>query len=334
LINIESQVRFLEVISALKKHTPKNIDQCFRFVGSGKAGIGLVLSYLAEKQILENKMSEIIVPPWMGTWVYSSMLPFCYPVLQSNTAKVAWCYHQFGFPQNLDKFMNIAIDRNLIVVEDCAHSIFSSYNGKKLGSFGDFSIYSYSKFHFCFTLGGVSSEDNDFMNFVDKLINNAPFKLRIFHTFSKLLSSISSNSSQNSATFSLTEMSYAGYYRQPSPSKIAIKMWANNQNLEFDKRQENYSIILNEMQRFGLCSGLEKEGVVPYAVPLNIKSDKIESVIEKLKQIGIVAIVRQFDINRCLFDPNYQSRVILPIHSGVTSNIMDKIVTTLKEVHK
>jgi len=332
LIDIELNVNLSEIFDAGKKTIPKSIDEGFRFVGSGKAGIGLVLSYLAKEGTLENKMSEILVPPWMGTWVYSSMLPFSYPVFDSNNAKVAWCYHQYGFPQNMDRFMNIANDRNLKVIEDCAHTIESYYKGKQLGSFGDFSIYSYSKFHFCFTIGGVSSNDTDFMNFVDRSIKSAPLKLRMFHNASKLLDSLTSNS--NKASFSMTEMSYAGYYRQPAPTKIGIKMWINSKNTEIEKRRENYSIVLNETQGLGLCSDLEEDGIVPYVVPLNIESEKINSTVEKLKNVGIKALVRKFDVNRCLFDPNYQSRVIIPIHSGVNENVMDRLISTLKEVYK
>ena len=80
MIDIELNVNLSEIFDAGKKTIPKSIDEGFRFVGSGKAGIGLVLSYLAKEGTLENKMSEILVPPWMGTWVYSSMLPFSYPV--------------------------------------------------------------------------------------------------------------------------------------------------------------------------------------------------------------------------------------------------------------
>ena len=332
MIEIELNVKFSAILDAAKRTIPKTINENFCYVGSGKAGIGLVLSYLAEKGSLEDKMNPIIVPPWMGTWVYSSMLPFCYPVFESKNAKVAWCYHQYGFPQDMDRFMNIAHDRKLKVIEDCAHTIESYYKGKQLGSFGDFSIYSYSKFHFCFTLGGVSSANVDFMNFVNRSIKSAPFKLRMFHTLSKLMDSMTANS--NKASFSMTEMSYAGYYRQPAPTKIGMKMWINNKDVEIEKRRENYLTVLHETEGLGLCSDLEVDGIVPYVVPLNIESDKIKSTIEQLKNAGIKALVRKFDVNRCLFDHNYQPRVIVPIHSGVNGNIMDRLISTLKEVHK
>ena len=88
MIDIELNVNLSEIFDAAKKTTPKSIYEGFRFVGSGKAGVGLVLSYLAKEGTLENKMSQILVPPWMGTWVYSSMLPFSYPVFDSNNAKI------------------------------------------------------------------------------------------------------------------------------------------------------------------------------------------------------------------------------------------------------
>jgi hypothetical protein len=111
-------------------------------------------------------------------------------------------------------------------------------------------------------------------------------------------------------------------------------MWINNKDVEIEKRRENYLTVLHETEGLGLCSDLEDDGIVPYVVPLNIESDKITSTVEQLKNVGIKALVRKFDVNRCLFDPNYQPRVIVPIHSGVNGNIMNRLISTLKEVHK
>ncbi|MFK7780417.1 MAG: aminotransferase class V-fold PLP-dependent enzyme [Candidatus Gracilibacteria bacterium] len=61
--------------------------------------------------------------------------------ITSNT-KVIIVQHTFGKPSNIRKIIKIAKDRNILVIEDCAHSLGSKINGRKLGSFGDFSIFS------------------------------------------------------------------------------------------------------------------------------------------------------------------------------------------------
>lgn len=51
--------------------------------------------------------------------------------------------HFAGNPCNMNKIMEIAKKNNLYVVEDCAHSLGSTYNKKKCGSIGDIGCFSF-----------------------------------------------------------------------------------------------------------------------------------------------------------------------------------------------
>lgn len=51
--------------------------------------------------------------------------------------------HIFGHPADMGKIMNIAEERSLKVVEDCAQSFGASLNGRKTGSFGDAGCFSF-----------------------------------------------------------------------------------------------------------------------------------------------------------------------------------------------
>jgi len=53
--------------------------------------------------------------------------------------------HTFGIPADLDKILGLATEHNLPVVEDAAHSLGASYNGKPIGSFGIFSVFSFGR---------------------------------------------------------------------------------------------------------------------------------------------------------------------------------------------
>ncbi|MDD2871878.1 MAG: aminotransferase class I/II-fold pyridoxal phosphate-dependent enzyme [Candidatus Gracilibacteria bacterium] len=61
--------------------------------------------------------------------------------INKNT-KVIIVQHTFGKPANIKKIIEIAKEKNILIIEDCAHSLGSRIDGKKLGSFGDFSIFS------------------------------------------------------------------------------------------------------------------------------------------------------------------------------------------------
>jgi dTDP-4-amino-4,6-dideoxygalactose transaminase len=53
--------------------------------------------------------------------------------------------HLFGHPAEMDEIMEIAEDRDLKVVEDCAQAHASEYKGKKVGSIGDLGCFSFQE---------------------------------------------------------------------------------------------------------------------------------------------------------------------------------------------
>lgn len=64
--------------------------------------------------------------------------------ITANTRAVI-IQHTFGVPARLNELLNIARKRNLIVIEDCAHTIGSLYENKPLGTFGDAAILSFGR---------------------------------------------------------------------------------------------------------------------------------------------------------------------------------------------
>jgi len=53
--------------------------------------------------------------------------------------------HFLGFPEPISEIKKICVERNLFLIEDCAHAFLSSHDGKPLGSYGDVSIFSLLK---------------------------------------------------------------------------------------------------------------------------------------------------------------------------------------------
>ncbi|OGG26763.1 hypothetical protein A2960_01155 [Candidatus Gottesmanbacteria bacterium RIFCSPLOWO2_01_FULL_39_12b] len=51
----------------------------------------------------------------------------------------------FGTPANIDKITKIVQKHNLILIEDCAHSLGGEFKGGKLGSFGDAAFFSFGR---------------------------------------------------------------------------------------------------------------------------------------------------------------------------------------------
>jgi perosamine synthetase len=51
--------------------------------------------------------------------------------------------HVCGLPAEMDRIMSVAKKHNLIVIEDCAHSLFATYKGKCTGSWGHIGSFSF-----------------------------------------------------------------------------------------------------------------------------------------------------------------------------------------------
>lgn len=64
--------------------------------------------------------------------------------------------HTFGIPADMDAIMKIAKKKKILVIEDVAHALGGEYRGKKLGSSGDASIFSFGRDKaFSATFGGM-----------------------------------------------------------------------------------------------------------------------------------------------------------------------------------
>jgi perosamine synthetase len=71
--------------------------------------------------------------------------------------------HYFGFPTEMTSVMEIAGERGIYVVEDCAHSFLSRQNGKYVGHCADFALFSYHKFAPSLAGGALAINRKDFV---------------------------------------------------------------------------------------------------------------------------------------------------------------------------
>jgi hypothetical protein len=300
------------------------------YVGSGKSGIALILEYLKIKSVLTNKMTPILVPSWLGTWVYAQTLDYAFPTTRADDpAPVVICYHQYGYPQNMDKVQEIAASRKAVLIEDCAHAAGSFYKDKQLGSMGDFGLFSFSKFVFCYALGGILARDAEFRSFVSRKQKTCSRSLRLFVNGFKLLDETHIGWSRQrvaGAFNGLRRMAYSRYGQQHVAGPHALALWLAKRDNELAARRANYQLLRSRADRFGICDHLECDGVAPYAVPLVVRDGTARSLIEYLQGRGIRTGIYQFDFARCVFSPDFQPCVLVPIHSGMVGEGMSRLI--------
>lgn len=76
--------------------------------------------------------------------------------ITSNT-KAIYVVHTYGTPAQIHRICAMAREHNLIVIEDLAHSLFTDYNGRQLGTYGDFAILSFTKQIIGFAGGAIAT---------------------------------------------------------------------------------------------------------------------------------------------------------------------------------
>jgi hypothetical protein len=73
----------------------------------------------------------------------------------SERTRMIYVIHEFGLPHpRIAELAELARSRSIPLVEDCAHGLDSRLNGKPVGSFGDFTVYSLAK-HLPMSAGGM-----------------------------------------------------------------------------------------------------------------------------------------------------------------------------------
>jgi len=91
----------------------------------------------------------------------------------TNKTKAIVVIHNYGVIADINAIKDLSISKGLYLIEDCAESIFSKFEGKYCGSFGDLSTYS---FHATKTIstgeGGMVTCKNDKLSDKLKLIRS------------------------------------------------------------------------------------------------------------------------------------------------------------------
>jgi|GEM_PF-1057642 len=341
VIRVEPAPRLGDILEFEKKNyenpeiwNGKNLN----YMGSGKAAISIILEYLRSTSELPDKMAEVLVPSWIGNPVYHQVNWYGFPVLRvSDNCKVIIIYHQYGFPQDMDRLIKFAAERNLIVIEDCAHAPKSLYNGKACGSFGRFAIYSFSKFAFCYALGGVAYTETLFAQFIRERLKKSSRIARRFINALKIIDE--ANLALKYPILSdkiavIRKAAFGVYGDAHDPSKRTISMWQKRRDAELFRRQELYMQFRSNTDRFGICSHLDKAGIVPYTIPIRLTEERLRDIVEKLTDIGVRTSINHFDFNRCLIEPDFRKTVLIPCHGDLTNEQFDQITDVVLTVAK
>lgn len=93
--------------------------------------------------------------------------------------------HMYGMPIDMDPLMRIVSKHNLVLIEDACQAFGAMYKGKKLGSFGHFSGYSFypTKPLACYGDAGLITTNDDGYAEKIRMIRNHGSRKKYYHEF-------------------------------------------------------------------------------------------------------------------------------------------------------
>lgn len=266
--------------------------------------------------------------------------------------------HYFGFPDKhfLD-ILQVAKERGIKLIEDCAHALFSKLNGTPLGDFGDASSFSLYKtipmpegaLSVLQQVAGVSqfARDIRYGNWIfdglqmGKLL---AYSLEWKMGFSPRTLLLSFDYLRLRA-YGMDE--FSGTISPRSIGPISTKIWkAIDPQVILEKRRRNFLYVLQQLPKFPEVSESFfpiyhplPNGVCPLGFPLLVADERRNFIRRKLYRKGI-ALLTLWDVLpsqlplREFPDSKYLSEhiLVLPIHQDVEFGDIDVILESLGEI--
>ena len=286
-------------------------------LSSGRAGINIILKAMG----FHRYKSKLQVPPYLSTCVLNAITPFAFPVEISQKAEGMLWYHQYGFPQR-----NIPSHPN--VIEDCAHSFFSTQNTGEREWGGEVAIFSMPKFfNVSGMVGGIVVRNVELEEKLRSIVALTPNETEDVSSWMReiIASGFDSEAPLLKKMFINSAYELLSQFIKPSQNNLAgfpssvyeIRKIGQQRRLRMEFIVDFFG--KNAFPESLLC---DYGRIIPFAMPcFSIKDESLrEKANNLLSEIGVHAGIYQFDINRNYRNPEYKSCILLPCHQNVPLN--------------
>jgi len=245
--------------------------------------------------------------------------------------------HYGGFACNMDEIKTIAEENNLFIIEDAAHSPFSEYKGKKLGTLGDIGCFSF------FSNKNITTAEGGMF-----VTNNDDFAIRAKLMRSHGMTTVSYDRAKGQATkYDVIEL---GYNFRMDDIRAAIAV-AQIKKLKADikKRDELRNVYISKLKAIN-------EIIIPYEnysfmssnyiFPVILKNSNIEKrdlIRKKMAEKGIetsvhypavhkFSIYKEFTTELPKTEYVADNEITLPLYYNLSVEKIERICSTLNDV--
>lgn len=244
--------------------------------------------------------------------------------------------HYGGLPCDMAEVLRIAKEKNIIVVEDAAHAFGSTYKGKKIGSFGNITCFSFDpiKNITCGEGGAVVTNDNE--------ITQEIIKKRILgiekDTWSRY---------QNKRSWFYDVVTLGFRYHMSNINAAIGLAQLKKVHLFIQKKKQ---IVRQYDDAFRDLGGLELlyrnyEETAPFFYIVKVLDSKRDELMEYLKKNGIGSGVHYIPNHLQSYFKNYyvklpvtekvgQEIVTLPLYYDMTEDDVSKVINSVRDFFK
>lgn len=249
--------------------------------------------------------------------------------LVTEKTKAIVCVHYGGLPCDMQELQAIADEHNLIVIEDAAHALGATYQGKSIGEISDFTMYSFQ------AIKHITTGDGGLLTFKNKDLVAKTKRVRWFGI----------NREAKQAGIWENDITEVGYKYQMTDIGAAMGLAALE---EFDKilayRQKLLALY---KQNLAGAKGISMIGVDDYSDRTNaawmctVIAEKRADLQKKLREHNIESSQVHYRNDRySIFGerrnnvPNMDaiedSYLVLPLHTQLTEANVVKVCETIK----
>lgn len=244
--------------------------------------------------------------------------------------------HMAGYPAKMDEIMEIAKKHNLKVVEDACHGPLSEYKGKKLGTIGDCSAFSF------FSNKNISTgEGGMFVTNSEELAAKA--KLLRSHGMTTMSYQ---RASGHATEYDIVELGY-NFRLDDIRASIAIEQLKKlpgdlEKRIAVRKRYlENLSNVKGIVVPFADCIEFTSNYIMPVVLTEGNK-ERRNAIREKIHEAGIQTSVHYPAIHKFSIYKDYgvvlpqteyvtEHEITLPMYAALTMEQVDFICDTVKK---
>ncbi len=281
-----------------------------------------------------TRRDEILVPSYLGHCVLSALARTSFPTMTPSSAtKGILVFHQFGYPQRLDEIQKIAARNKWFIINDCANTMFSSYDGKKVIAWGDFTMLSFAKLYACILGGGLiwhKSAARDIMNENYEMLRAS--QVARAQSAYEILQKAQENAFGLETEFEIDAVyGYLPRLVAFAPQALAA-LPASPERIQedADRRKRLLQIVYSYFPKSVPVH--PDSDVVPFAVPISGKEAQLERLSRSIRdKFSVDVPVLHFDFACNMLDPQYRKALVVGCHHQWSQGLVIKICEYLKE---